>query len=35
MGMGENGVVVEHIGKEVIVDSKKKLYRWEHMVETL
>jgi hypothetical protein len=35
MGMGENGVVIERIGKEVILYTNKKLYRWEHMVETL
>jgi hypothetical protein len=35
MGMGEKIVVVAHVGKEVIVDSEKEMYRWVHMVEML
>jgi hypothetical protein len=33
--MGEKRVVVEHVGKGVIVDSEKKMYRCVHMVEML
>jgi hypothetical protein len=29
--MGENRVVIEHIGKRVIVDSEKQMCRWMHM----
>jgi hypothetical protein len=28
MGMGEKGVVVEHIKKGLIVDSKRQMCRW-------
>jgi hypothetical protein len=35
MDMGEKKVVAEHVGKEVIVDSEKEMYRWVHMVEML
>jgi hypothetical protein len=29
--MGEKKVVVKHVGKGVIVDSKKQMYRWMRM----
>jgi hypothetical protein len=35
MGMGEKSIVVKHVGKEVIVDSKKEMYRWMYMAKTL
>jgi UDP-N-acetylglucosamine transferase subunit ALG13 len=31
MGTGEKSIVVKHVGKGVIVDSKKHMYRWVHM----
>jgi hypothetical protein len=33
--MGEKKVVLEHLGKGVIVDSEKQMCRWVRMVETL
>jgi hypothetical protein len=33
--MGEKGVVVKHVGKGVIVDSKKQMCRWMYMAKTL
>jgi hypothetical protein len=34
MEMGEKNVVVKHVGKGVIVDSEKQMYRWVHMAKT-
>jgi hypothetical protein len=28
-------VVVEHVGKEVLVDNETQMYRWMYMVEIL
>jgi hypothetical protein len=33
MGIGEKKVVVEHVGKAVIVDGTKQMYRWVYMAE--
>jgi hypothetical protein len=35
MGKGEKKVVVKHIRKGVIVDSKKQICRWVLVAETL
>jgi hypothetical protein len=35
MGTREKRVVVEHVEKEVIVDSKKQICRWMHMEKLL
>jgi hypothetical protein len=31
----EKSVVVKHVGKGVIVDSKKQMYKWVYMAKTL
>jgi hypothetical protein len=28
-------VIIEHVGKGVIVDSEKQMYRWVRMAKTL
>jgi hypothetical protein len=33
MGMGENCVVVKHVGKEVIVSSEKQMNSWVYMAK--
>ena len=35
MEMGEKWIMVEHVGKEVIVDSENQICRWVHIVEML
>jgi hypothetical protein len=35
MEMEEKGMVVEYVGKGVIVDSEKQMCRWMHMAEVL
>jgi hypothetical protein len=35
MEMGEKRVVVKHVGKGIIVDSKKQMCRWMCMIKNL
>jgi hypothetical protein len=35
MEMGEKNVGIKHVGKEVIVDSEKQMYRWVRMAKNL
>jgi hypothetical protein len=33
--MGENSIVIKHVGKGVIVDNEKQMYMWVHMTKML
>jgi hypothetical protein len=35
MGTWEKSVVIKHVGKGVIVDSEKQMYRWVHMAKMI
>ena len=35
IGIGKKRIVAHHVGKGVMVDHKKQMYRWVRMAKTL